>query len=79
MTSSEIKCGAPAEFVRLWPGKAPDCVCLPHAMESQAVAAAMSFTLHMMPLLAAQLSCIEVDIAGGCCCVTQDASTTSTR
>jgi hypothetical protein len=44
---SDEKCSRPAAIRRYWPGKEPDLVCLLHGLDTEKVARAMGFYVHM--------------------------------
>ena len=48
--SIEKRCPELASIRRFWPGKDPDVVCLLHAHDTQKIATAMGFKIHMEPL-----------------------------
>jgi hypothetical protein len=46
----EEKCQKLATIRRFWPGSEPDLICVDHAEDSERIADAMGFHLHMEPI-----------------------------
>jgi len=44
------KCENTATVRRFWPGNEPDLVCVDHAQDSEKIAAAMGFSVHLEPI-----------------------------
>lgn len=47
---TDEKCQNIANVRRFWPGEKPDLVCIDHAQDSERIASAMGFHLHLEPV-----------------------------
>lgn len=61
------KCQEIATIRRFWPGESPDLICVDHAQDSERIAEAIGFKLHLEPISYPVAGPIVTEFPTCCC------------